>query len=80
MLLPCNFALINFCVLKYKVSEETKTKSFPTVPSLSANLAVTELQVNTFHCNDMSLVTRKSAFGVCDQVSLKPACSADETS
>ena len=28
----------------------------------------------------MSLVTRKPVFGVCDQVRLKPACSADETS
>ena len=28
----------------------------------------------------MSLVTRKPVFGVCDQVSLKAACSASETS
>ena len=28
----------------------------------------------------MSLVTRKPVFGVCDQVRLKPACSATETS
>ena len=28
----------------------------------------------------MSHVTRKPVFGVCDQVRLKPACSADETS
>ena len=29
---------------------------------------------------EMSLVTRKPVLGVCDQVRLKPACSADETS
>ena len=28
----------------------------------------------------MSLITRKSVFGVSDQVRLKPACSAKETS
>ena len=28
----------------------------------------------------MSHVTRKPVFGVCDQLRLKPACSADETS
>ena len=28
----------------------------------------------------MSLVTRKPVFGIFDQVRLKPACSADETS
>ena len=28
----------------------------------------------------LSLVMRKPVFGVCDQVRLKPACSADETS
>ena len=28
----------------------------------------------------MSLVKRKRDFGVCDQVKLKPACSAEETS
>ena len=27
----------------------------------------------------MSLVMRKPVYGVCDQVGLKPACSADET-
>ena len=27
----------------------------------------------------LSHVTRKSVFGVCDQVRLKPACSADDT-
>ena len=31
-------------------------------------------------CHHMSLVTRKPVFGVCDQVRLKPACSATETS
>ena len=30
--------------------------------------------------NHMSLVTRKPVLGVCDQVRLKPACSAIETS
>ena len=30
--------------------------------------------------NDMSLVTRKPVFGVCDQARLKPACSATEAS
>ena len=29
---------------------------------------------------DMSLVTRKPVFGVCDQVRLKPTCSVTETS
>ena len=28
----------------------------------------------------MSQVTRKPVFGICDQVRLKPACSATETS
>ena len=28
----------------------------------------------------MSHVMRKPVFGVCDQLRLKPACSADETS
>ena len=30
--------------------------------------------------NGMSLVIRKTVFGVCDQVRLKPVCSATETS
>ena len=29
---------------------------------------------------DMSLVTRKPVFGVCDQVKHKPACAATEAS
>ena len=29
---------------------------------------------------ELSLVKRKSVFGVCDQVRLKPACSTTETS
>ena len=32
------------------------------------------------HHSDMSHVTRKPVFGVCDQVRLKPACSATEAS
>ena len=47
-------------------------------------------KTNTFHketltksywnLDNMSHVTRKPVFGVCDQLRLKPACSADETS
>ena len=33
-----------------------------------------------YSINNMSLVTRKPVFGVCDQVRLKPACSASEAS
>ena len=32
-----------------------------------------------FGLHDMSLVMRRPVFGVCDQVRLKPACSATET-
>ena len=48
---------------------------------------VDEFQNNKIHFHlsemtryHMSLVTRKPVFGVCDQVRLKPACSATETS
>ena len=36
--------------------------------------------VFTIHMYDMSHVTRKSVFGVCDQLRLKPVYSATETS
>ena len=35
---------------------------------------------NTQTYLEMSQVTRTSVFGVCDQLRLKPACSATETS
>ena len=39
------------------------------------------VRINSFRCSlQMSPVTRKPAFGIFDQVRLKPACSADETS
>ena len=34
----------------------------------------------SFSNGDMSLVTRKPVFGICDKVRLKPVCSNDETS
>ena len=38
-----------------------------------------KLKADNYHFN-MSLITRKPVFGVSDQVRLKPACSATETS
>ena len=38
------------------------------------------IQIWTFQLEYMSHVTRKLVFGFCDQLILKPACSADETS
>ena len=42
------------------------------------NMSCGSLRMMVGH--NMSLVTRKPVFGVCDQVRLKPVCSASETS
>ena len=69
--------------LKKTITRHTMTKS----KDFSVNRVLTfwvcrqyAISWNSFYVNKMSLVTRKSIFGVSDQVRLKPACAATEAS
>ena len=65
--------LVKFVVkMKYKTVEQRK--------GLIGNIPFFWFVFKYFHESQMSHVTRKPVFGVCDQTRLKPACSAIETS
>ena len=71
-----NFVVICWEMYKCKVNENKKMQS----NSTSGSAQDTKQKTNTITRHHESHVTRKSVFGVSDQVRLKPACSASETS
>ena len=79
-------ALIRFCCFVLCAVETGSLCN--SVNLLSGGISVIALRMPesratpqcTADLNHLSLVTRKSVFGVCDQLRLKPACSGDETS
>ena len=71
-----------FLVTRLMIDHECLNVSHMSLITPKTGFLVTRLMIDheCLNVSHMSLITRKPVFGVCDQVRLKLACSATETS